>query len=64
LWIAGFLIPAIGLLALVGVVLTLIAGISYLVRPRTGQHYWRGRPLEVGAPPSVLERLYRLVYRR
>src|SRR5262245_13417550 len=61
---AGVLIPALSVLALVGVVALLVAGLTYFVRPRARQMYWRGRRIDVGGEPTWAERLYRLIYRR
>lgn len=63
LWIAGMLIPAFGVLGVIGIGLLLVAGLSLLIRPRHRETYWRGRRIEL-EPPSAGERLYRLIYRR
>ncbi len=53
-----------GMLGLVGIALIVLAGISYLMRPRQREQYWRGRRIDLDGPPSTVERLYRLIYRR
>ena len=64
LWLAGTLVPVLGALALVGLALVLVAGLSLLIRPRARETYWRGRRIELGGEPAWGERLYRLIYRR
>lgn len=64
LWLAGFFVPALGFLSLLGVVALVVAGLSMLVRPRTREKYWRGQRIDLDGEPSVGERLYRLIYRR
>jgi hypothetical protein len=63
LLLAGWLIPALGFLSLFGVVALLVAGLTYLVRPRTREMYWRGRRIDIGGPPTLGERFYRAIYR-
>ena len=63
LWLAGFLLPPVGFLSLIGIALLVVAGLSLLIRPRNREMYWRGRRMELGGGPSLGERLYRAIYR-
>lgn len=64
LWLVGALIPALGLLSIVGIAALVVAGLSLLIRPRTREQYWRGRRIDLGGEPGWGERLYRAIYRR
>jgi hypothetical protein len=64
LWLAGMLIPMLGFFTLVGVALVAVAGVTYFMRPKSREMYWRGRRIEVGGEPTWGERLYRTLYRR
>jgi hypothetical protein len=63
LWLAGALVPVLGFLAPVGIILLAVAGITFFLRPRTREMYWRGRRIELGEP-TWGERVYRAIYRR
>lgn len=63
LWLAGVLLPVLGFLSLAGIVVLAVAGITFLLRPRTREMYWRGRRIELGEA-TWGERLYRAIYRR
>jgi len=63
LWFLGGFVTALHLLAVVGVALLVVAGLSLLVRPRAQTMYWRGRRIELQSNPTAAERLYRLIYR-
>jgi hypothetical protein len=62
LWLAGVFIPLLGFLSFVGVVALVVAGVTYFLRPRRREMYWRGRRIEMGEP-TWGERLYRVIYR-
>jgi hypothetical protein len=64
LWLAGMLIPMLGFFTLVGLALVVVAGVTYFMRPKSREMYWRGRRIEVGGEPTWGERLYRTLYRR
>jgi hypothetical protein len=63
LWFLGGFVTALHLLAVLGVALLVVAGLSLLVRPRAQTMYWRGRRIELQSKPTAAERLYRLIYR-
>jgi hypothetical protein len=63
-WLVGALVPAVHVLATVGLILLLVAGIGYLIRPRSRTMYWRGRQLDLGDQPGAGQRLYRAIFRR
>lgn len=64
LCLAGLLAPALGILTLAGLAALLVAGLSFLIRPRTREMYWRGRRIDLGGEPWWGEHLYRLIYKR
>ena len=64
LWIAGFIIPMLGILTFLGIAALVVAGLSLLIRPRTQEKYWRGRRIDLDGEPGWGERLYRTIYRR
>ena len=64
-WLIGSLIHVLAVLAPIGLVLLLIAGLAWLVRPRTRTTYWRGRPVELTDDSrTAAHRLYRALFRR
>jgi membrane-bound ClpP family serine protease len=63
LLVAGLLIPALGLLKLLGLAALAIAGLTALLRPRPRVAYWRGRRIDLSDASSFGARLYRLIYR-
>jgi hypothetical protein len=46
------------------VALVAVAAVTYFMRPKSREMYWRGRRIEVGGEPTWGERLYRTLYRR
>src|ERR1700716_2038143 len=65
IWLIGVLIHAAGVLVPLGLALVLVAGVGWLVRPRTQTMYWRGRQIELGdTRPTPGHRLYKAVFRR
>lgn len=63
-WLVGALIHPLGLLAPIGLVLLLAAGLAYLVRPKKNTMYWRGREIDLGSARGPVQQLYRLIFRR
>jgi cbb3-type cytochrome oxidase subunit 3 len=49
----------LGILAPLGLVLLLMAGVAYLLRPRTRSMYWRGRQIDLDDEPGPAQQLYR-----
>lgn len=64
LWLAGVIVPAFGVLTLLGLAALLVAGLSLLIRPRSQEKYWRGRRIDLDGGPTWGNRLYRAIYRR
>lgn len=64
MWLVGALIPGLHILAPVGVLLLLLAGVGYLIRPRSRTMYWRGRQLDLGDQPGPAQRVYRAIFKR
>jgi hypothetical protein len=64
LWIIGAVIHAASILVPIGLALLLVAGIGWLVRPRSHTMYWRGREIQLDDEPTTLGRLYRAIFRR
>jgi hypothetical protein len=63
-WLVGALVPALHILANVGIILLLVAGIGYVIRPRSRTMYWRGRQLDLGHQPGTAQRIYRAIFKR
>jgi hypothetical protein len=64
LWILGLVIHAAALLVPIGLGLLVVAGVGWLVRPRSHTMYWRGRQLQLDDEPTALGRLYRAIFKR
>jgi cbb3-type cytochrome oxidase subunit 3 len=64
LWLVGAMIHPLGILAALGLILLLVAGVAYLLRPRTHTMYWRGRRIDLPDEPGPAQQLYRLFFRR
>ncbi len=47
IWLIGALIHPFAILAPIGIVLLLLAGVAYLLRPRNHTMYWRGRRIDL-----------------
>jgi cbb3-type cytochrome oxidase subunit 3 len=62
-WLVGAIIQPVAILAPLGLVLLLLAGIAYLLRPRRHTMYWRGRRIDLEEEPGPIARLYRLLFR-
>jgi hypothetical protein len=62
-WLVGAAIHPLAILAPVGLVLLLVAGAAYLVRPKKHTMYWRGRELDLGDDRAPAQRLYRLLFK-
>jgi hypothetical protein len=64
LWLAGVIIPVLGILSVLGIAALVVAGLSLFIRPRTQEKYWRGRRIDMDGEPGWGEQLYRAIYRR
>jgi hypothetical protein len=64
IWLVGALVPVLHVLATVGLLLLVVAGIGYLIRPRSRTMYWRGRQLDLGDRPGATQRIYRAIFKR
>jgi len=64
LWVVGAVIHPLALLVPIGIVLLLVAGAAYLMRPRTQTMYWRGRRIELNDRQGAGQRLYSTFFRR
>jgi hypothetical protein len=63
LWLAGVLIHPLAMLVPVAILLLVLAGVAYLIRPRAQTMYWRGRRLELDPNLTPAQRLYRRVFK-
>jgi len=63
IWLVGALVPGVHVLATVGLILLVVAGIGYLIRPRSRTMYWRGRLLDLGDRPGANQRIYRAIFK-
>jgi hypothetical protein len=64
IWLVGSLMPILHILAPVGLILLLVAGVGYLIRPRSHTMYWRGRQIDLGDKPGPGQRIYRALFKR
>ena len=65
IWLIGAFFHVAGMLVPLGLALVLVAGVGWLVRPRTQTMYWRGRQIELSdTRPTLGHRLYKAVFRR
>lgn len=64
IWLVGALIHPFAILAPLGLVLLLVAGVAYLVRPKSRTMYWRGREIDLDNDRGPVDQLYHLIFRR
>src|ERR1700738_4031640 len=62
-WLVGAIMPGLHVLATVGLILLVVAGVGYLIRPRSRTMYWRGRQLDLGDQPGANQRIYRAIFK-
>ena len=64
-WAIGALLPFAAVLLPIGLAIMALAGLGWLVRPRTRTVYWRQRPIELTDDSDTLgHRMYRAIFRR
>ncbi|HEV7666701.1 MAG TPA: hypothetical protein VGQ62_24420 [Chloroflexota bacterium] len=64
LWLVAVLLHPLSVLAPVGILLLIVAGIAYLIRPRNRTMYWRDRQIELtDDSPTFAHQLYRAVFK-
>jgi hypothetical protein len=62
-WLIGAVIHPLAILAPLGLLLLLAAGIAYLLRPKPHSMYWRGRKIDLDDDTGPAQRLYRMVFK-
>jgi cbb3-type cytochrome oxidase subunit 3 len=63
-WLVGAIIHPLAILAPVGLLLLLVAGVAYLLRPKRHTMYWRGREIDLDDDRGGATQLYRTLFRR
>ena len=63
-WLIGMIFHPLAILAPLGVVLLLLAGVAYLMRPKSQTMYWRGRRIELDNGRSPSKQLYHTFFKR
>ena len=63
-WLVGAIIHPLAILAPVGLLLLLVAGLAYLVRPKRSTMYWRGREIDLDDDRGATTRFYRMLFKR
>lgn len=64
LWLIGAFFHPLALLAPIGVLLLLLAGLAYVLRPKAQTMYWRGRRIDLNDGGGAGHQLYHLFFRR
>ena len=63
-WLVGAIIHPLAVLGPLGLMLLLVALVSYLMRPRSHSMYWRGRQIDLDDRPGPAQELYRRIFKR
>jgi len=63
-WLVGAIIHPLAILAPIGLLLLLVAGVAYLLRPKRQSMYWRGREIDLDDDRGPVAQVYRLLFRR
>ena len=63
-WLIGFLFHPLAILAPLGIVLLVLAGVAYLMRPKSQTMYWRGRRIELDNGHSPAKQVYHTFFKR
>ncbi len=64
MWLLGVVIHPLAVLSPLGLILLLVAGAAYLLRPKTHSMYWRGRRIDLDEDRSAVRQLYHLLFRQ
>ena len=64
LWLIGAMVHPLALLAPIGLVLLLLAGVAYLLRPKKHSMYWRGRRIDLDDGHGAGQQLYHVFFKR
>ncbi len=64
MWLLGVVIHPLAVLSPLGLILLLVAGAAYLLRPKTHSMYWRGRRIDLDEDRSAGRQLYHLLFRQ
>jgi hypothetical protein len=63
LWLFGAVVHPLAVLAPLGVILLVVAGVAYVLRPKRNTMYWRGRRIDLDDLPTAGRELYHLLFR-
>ena len=63
-WLVGVVIHPLAILTPLGILLLLLAGAAYLLRPKKKTMYWRGREIELNDDRGLAQHVYRRFFRR
>jgi cbb3-type cytochrome oxidase subunit 3 len=63
-WLVGAVIHPLAILAPLGLVLLIVAGVAYLLRPKSRTMYWRGRQIDLDDDRGPVRQLYRTLFKR
>jgi hypothetical protein len=63
-WVLGAVFHPLAILAPLGVVLLLLAGVAYLLRPKSQSMYWRGRRIDLADSRGPGQQVYHLFFKR
>jgi len=61
IWVVGAFFH-LALLAPIGILLLVVAGVGQLIRPRSREMYWRGRKIDLDDNASATHRIYRAIF--
>jgi len=64
IWLIGAVLHPLAVLAPLGLLLLVLAGLAYLFRLRRHTMYWRGRQIALDDGPRPGRQLYHLFFRR
>ncbi|MBV8715746.1 MAG: hypothetical protein JO020_23345 [Chloroflexi bacterium] len=64
IWLIGALFHPLAVLAPIGVVLLVVAGVAYVLRPKNQSMYWRGRRIDLDQGHGAGAQLYHALFKR